>query len=98
VPGISQEVTMIPAPPVSIDAVPDDQKREEARRQAESSGLGSVSDDADAALGVTEAVTQGALGAAGQATGAALDTSCAMLGATVSLDVVGGIIGGILDI
>jgi chorismate synthase len=78
---------MIPNPPEFDEA-----QREEARRQAESQGSQAL----DVAGGVIDVVTSGVVDAAGAVAGAALD--CTVTVAKVSLDVVGGILGGLADL
>jgi len=78
---------MIPNPPDLDEA-----QREEARRQAESQGSQAL----DVAGGVIDVVTSGVVDAAGAVAGAALD--CTVTVAKVSLDVVGGILGGLADL
>jgi hypothetical protein len=91
---------MIPTLPVPPEAALDEHKREEARRQAESSGAGSA---ADGALDIADLATSGAIDIATQAAGAVADAAGAVLGATAdvakaSLEVVGGILGGLGDL
>jgi hypothetical protein len=78
---------MIPNPPELDEA-----QREEARRQAESQGGQAL----DVAGGVMEVVASGVAEAAGAVASAALD--CTVTVAQVSLDVVGGILGGLTDL
>jgi chorismate synthase len=70
----------------------DEAQRDDARRQAESQGNQAI----DAAGGVIDAVASGVVDAAGAVAGAAID--CTVTVATVSLDVVGGILGGLTDL
>ncbi len=78
---------MIPNPPELDEA-----QREEARREAESQGGQAL----DVAGGVIDLVASGVAEAAGAVAGAALD--CTVTVAKVSLDVVGGILGGLTDL
>ena len=77
-------------PPATPDI--DEAQREEAQRQTESA----ASQALDVAGGVIEAVASGAVEAAGAVAGAALDATVTV--AKVSLDVVGGILGGLGDL
>ncbi len=92
---------MIPLPPLPPPEVAlDEQKREEARRQVEGGGIEAVADGAELAL---DAATSGAIDLAAQAAGVVVDATGAVLGATVevakvSLEVVGGILGGLADL
>jgi chorismate synthase len=70
----------------------DEAQREEARRQAESQAPQAL----DAAGSVIDLVTNGVVDAAGAVAGAALDATAMV--AKVSLDVVGGILGGLGDL
>jgi hypothetical protein len=78
---------MIPNPPELDEA-----QREEARRQAESQG-GQALDVADSVIDV---IASGVVETAGAVAGAALDATVTV--AKVSLDVVGGILGGLPDL
>lgn len=78
---------MIPNPPALDEA-----QREEARRQAESQGGQGL----DIAGSVVDVVANGVAEAAGAVAGAALDATVTV--AKVSLDVVGGILGGLTDL
>jgi hypothetical protein len=78
---------MIPNPPELDEA-----QREEARRQAESQG-GQALDVAD---GIIDVIASGVVETAGAVAGAALDATVTV--AKVSLDVVGGILGGLPDL
>ncbi|MBR0679721.1 hypothetical protein GXW74_04435 [Roseomonas eburnea] len=93
---------MIPAPPLPPEAALDEQERDDLRRQTRGSGVEAVADGADLALGVVDLATSGAADMAAQAAGAVADAAGAVLGATaevakVSLEVVGGILGGLAD-
>ena len=81
---------MTPTPPLPPEL--DEAPREEARRQAGSHQDGAL----DLAGGVVDAVANGAVEAAGAVAGAALDATVTV--AKVSLDVVGGILGGLADL
>jgi chorismate synthase len=78
---------MIPNPPELDEA-----QREEARRQAESQGGQAL----DVAGGVIDVIASGVVDTAGAVAGAALDATVTV--AKVSLDVVGGILGGLPDL
>ncbi|CAH0257370.1 hypothetical protein [Roseomonas sp. CECT 9278] len=78
---------MIPNPPDLDEA-----QREEARRQAESHGGQAL----DVAGGVIDVIASGVVETAGAVAGAALDATVTV--AKVSLDVVGGILGGLGDL
>ena len=80
-------MTQPPIPPELDEA-----QREEARRQTESNVDGAL----DLAGSVVDAVASGAVEAAGAVAGAALDATVTV--AKVSLDVVGGILGGLGDL
>jgi hypothetical protein len=93
--AVTEEAAMTPIDPTA--AALDEAKREEARRQAEANGGSGVADGLDAAV---DLASSGALEAAGQVAGAVIDAAGAALGATAdvaqaSLEVVGGILGGL---
>jgi len=72
------------------------QTREEARRQAGSSTAEAVADGADLAVELAEAAGSGAIDFALDACSVAVEGAATV--AKVSLDVVGGIIGGLVDL
>ncbi|BDG73777.1 hypothetical protein [Roseomonas fluvialis] len=80
-------MTQPPIPPELDEA-----QREEARRQTDANVDGAL----DLAGSVVDAVASGAVEAAGAVAGAALDATVTV--AKVSLDVVGGILGGLGDL
>ena len=86
---------MIPTP--SPGTALEEHKREEARRQAEGSGIDGAADAAELAV---DLASGSALEMAGQAAGAVIDVAGAALGATaevakLSLEVVGGLLSGL---
>jgi len=83
---------MIPAPALS----PAEQAPEEARRQAGSGTIETVADAGDLAAGLAEVAGSGAIDVALEACTVAMEG--AAMAAKVSLDVVGGIIGGLVDL
>ncbi len=80
----------VPTPPIPPE--PDEAQREDARRQFESEGSTAL----DVAGGVVEALASGVVDAAGTVAGAALDATVTV--AKVSVEVVGGILGGVADL
>jgi hypothetical protein len=93
--AVTEEAAMTAIDPTT--AALDEAKREEARRQAEANAGTGVADGLDATV---DLASSGALEAAGQVAGAVIDAAGAALGATAevaqaSLEVVGGILGGL---
>jgi hypothetical protein len=92
---VTEEAAMTPIDPTA--AALEETKREEARRQAEGQAGSGLADGVDATI---DLVSSGALEMAGQAAGAVADAAVATLGAAAdvaqaSLEVVGGILGGL---
>lgn len=81
---------MTPTQPITPEL--DEAQREEARRQTESQ----LPQALDATGSLIDGVTSGVVEAAGAVAGAAID--CTVTVAKVSLDVVGGILGGLGDL
>jgi phosphotransacetylase len=77
-----------PIPPPELDEA----QREDARRQVESNADGAL----DLAGTVVDAITSGAVHTAGTIVNAALDATVTV--AKVSVDVVGGLLGGLGDL
>ena len=84
------EAFMTATPPIPTDA-----EQEEAKRQAQSSGSG-FGDALDGAEAATEIAAEGGLDLVLDAASACIDVTTSV--ATTSIELIGGLLGGIVDL